>query len=54
VGLGVEGRDLADHVLDVFTDDEERALEEWLATAGLAVRAVLTEGLDAAMNRFNR
>jgi PTH1 family peptidyl-tRNA hydrolase len=54
VGRGEEERDLADHVLDPFSGEEERMLAEWLETAGTAVRVALTEGLDAAMNRFNR
>jgi PTH1 family peptidyl-tRNA hydrolase len=54
VGGGEEEFDVADHVLDPFTEDEESAMEAWLVRAGEGVRMFLTEGPEAAMNRFNR
>lgn len=51
-GAETEG-DLAAHVLEAFTDEEEKAIEPWLAKAAEGVSVFLAEGPDAAMNRFN-
>jgi len=54
VGDGEPGRDLRDHVLEPFSPEEEDALEPWLAGAADGVAVFLSEGPEAAMNRFNR
>jgi len=46
--------DAADHVLEDFTPEEEERAGELVVRAADAVIAILTDGLDAAMNRFNR
>jgi PTH1 family peptidyl-tRNA hydrolase len=51
-GAEAEG-DLAAHVLEPFTEEEEEAIESWLRKATEGVRVFLREGPDAAMNRFN-
>ena len=53
VGRPQGGHDTADHVLQGFARDEERALPEHLARAADAVTVALAEGVDIAMNRFN-
>ena len=46
--------DVAAWVLERFTPQEEQALPALVATAADALAAWLFEGLEAAMNRFNR
>lgn len=53
VGGAESGGDLAGHVLEAFSDEEEKAIEPWLARAVDGVRVFLAQGPDAAMNRFN-
>lgn len=53
VGGGEAGRDLREYVLEPFSEDEEKGMGPWLAGASECVRVLLTEGVDAAMNRFN-
>lgn len=43
-----------DHVLGRFTDDQLHTLQPALQTAADAVETWLTDGLDAAMNRYNK
>jgi PTH1 family peptidyl-tRNA hydrolase len=45
---------LHDHVLGRFTPDEEDALGSVLDRAAEAIRAILKNGLAAAMNEFNK
>jgi PTH1 family peptidyl-tRNA hydrolase len=54
VGRPPPERDASSHVLSDFSQEEERALEELLQRATDAVVAMVVEGTDAAMNRFNR
>ena len=55
VGPAPEGlEDLADYVLDEFTADERTSIEELLEPMSLAVECWLEEGIEEAMNRFNR
>jgi PTH1 family peptidyl-tRNA hydrolase len=42
-----------DHVLSGFTRDEKKIIKKVIPNVGLAVTCLLTEGLEAAMNRFN-
>jgi PTH1 family peptidyl-tRNA hydrolase len=46
--------DLADYVLDVPSAEERDAIGALLDRMAEAVECWLTEGIDAAMNRFNR
>lgn len=53
VGQKPEGYDLADYVLGHFSKDDQKTMEEAFKEAGNAAVTIMTEGLDAAMNRFN-
>jgi PTH1 family peptidyl-tRNA hydrolase len=46
--------DLADFVLDEFTAEERSAMRELLDPMSEAVETWLQDGIEAAMNRFNR
>jgi PTH1 family peptidyl-tRNA hydrolase len=52
-GDGREAADLADYVLEEFTPDESAAVRDLVAIGSDAVEAVVTAGIEAAMNRFN-
>ena len=57
IGVGpppAELDDLADYVLDEFGSDERKVVEELLDPMSEAVEAWLQDGIEAAMNRFNR
>ncbi len=54
VGRGDPRRELADHVLARFDADETAAVIESVARAADAVECFIAEGVEAAMNRFNR
>ncbi len=54
VGRGDPRRDLADHVLAVFDGDERDEVDRAIARAADAVETFLAEGIEAAMNRYNR
>ncbi len=55
VGRPGDGRvDTADHVLQGFSDDEEKVLRGRLDAAAEAIETWLFDGLQTAMNRFNR
>jgi PTH1 family peptidyl-tRNA hydrolase len=54
VGRGDTRRDLADHVLARMAPDERDTLREAALRAADACEMFITEGIDAAMNRFNR
>ncbi|WP_027719206.1 aminoacyl-tRNA hydrolase [Desulfovirgula thermocuniculi] len=55
VGIGrpPEGVAVVDWVLSEFAPEELPAVERAVAEASQAVRLALTEGMEAAMNRFN-
>ena len=53
VGEKPKGYDLADYVLGHFSKEEQTVMEEAFAEAGAAAVAIMTEGIDAAMNRYN-
>jgi PTH1 family peptidyl-tRNA hydrolase len=46
--------DPTEFVLDRFTPEERRTIDEAVAVAADAVMVVATEGLAVAMNRYNR
>ena len=57
IGVGprpMDYDDLADYVLDRFTSEERARLDELLDTLCQAVECWLEEGIERAMNRFNR
>jgi peptidyl-tRNA hydrolase, PTH1 family len=54
VGRGDGRRDLADHVLARFDGDERGIISDSVARAADAVEAFVEDGIDGAMNRFNR
>jgi PTH1 family peptidyl-tRNA hydrolase len=53
IGEGDGEEDLVEHVLDRFSEEEEREIGSWLERAGAGVRVFLTEGAGPAMSRFN-
>ena len=54
VGPQPPGMDSADYVLGRFTAEQEKQFEEVLGGACEAVLLAADEGLEAAMNRFNK
>lgn len=54
IGPVPEDRDLADFVLDRFPKEQEALMEEAKKRAVLAVETYLKDGVEAAMNMFNR
>ena len=54
VGEKPEGYDLVDHVLGHFTEAERKVMDDAVTRAADAVRAIIAEGPDAAMNDYNR
>jgi peptidyl-tRNA hydrolase, PTH1 family len=56
LGIGVEQRTSngAKYVLAPFRKSQYKVVDEVLDTAAAAVNVILTEGIAAAMNRFNR
>ena len=54
VGRGDTRRDLSDHVLSRIPAEEREALESAVGDAAEAAEVFATEGIDAAMRRFNR
>lgn len=53
VGEKPERMDLADYVLSHFSKEEQPIMEQAYRDAAAAAVSVMTEGIDAAMNRFN-
>jgi len=53
VGEKPKGYDLADYVLGHFSKDEQKVMEEAVKSATDAIRTIIMEDIDAAMNRFN-
>lgn len=53
VGAKPAGWDLVDYVLGHFSGGERKTMDESCDRAADAIRAILTDGADAAMNRFN-
>ena len=54
VGRGDKRRDLADHVLARFEPEERSVIEDAIGRAADAAELFITDGVPAAMNRFNR
>ena len=53
VGEKPKNYDLADYVLGHFPSEERTAMDEAAKTAAEAIRMIITESADAAMNHFN-
>lgn len=54
VGAKPKGWDLADYVLGRFSDSERKMIDESIRDAGDAVELILSQGIDGAMNRYNK
>ena len=54
VGAKPEGWDLADYVLGRFPKDEEPLIREAICEAAKACEAIICDGMDSAMNVYNR
>jgi PTH1 family peptidyl-tRNA hydrolase len=54
VGGKPDGRDLVGHVLGHFSKQDRENLEEAVTQAADAVRMIISEDADKAMNAFNR
>ena len=56
VGVGAKPKDwdLADFVLGRFSDSDRKLVDEGINDAAEAVEMILSEGVDAAMNKYNR
>ncbi len=56
VGVGAKpsGWDLADYVLGRFPSSERPVINDAIKSAAKAVELILAEGVDAAMNQYNR
>lgn len=54
VGEKPKGYDLADYVLGRFDGTDRKIMDQAALTAADAVRLILTEGADAAMNVYNK
>jgi len=53
VGRGADQRNLADHVLSRFENDEAADVERMTARAADAAEMFITSGIEAVMNAFN-
>lgn len=55
VGIGKkEGIDVSEYVLSPFTKEEKPIIEEKILQAAQSVVTILCEGLEKAMNKYNR
>lgn len=54
VGEKPKGWDLADYVLGHFSPQERTLVDEAALRAADAIRTIITQGADVAMNEFNR
>ena len=54
VGAKPKGWDLADYVLGRFSSDERSAVDKAIKEAADAVEMILKDGIEAAMNHYNR
>lgn len=54
IGEKPKGWDLADYVLGHFSAQERKLMDEAAARAAEAIRKIIAQGADAAMNEYNR
>ena len=53
VGEKPKGYDLANYVLGHFSKEEKPVMDEALKKAADAVESIITDGIEAAMNKYN-
>jgi PTH1 family peptidyl-tRNA hydrolase len=53
-GAGRSGTDLAEYLLSPFDDNELQRVDNLVASAAQAVKTILEEDVESAMNRFNK
>lgn len=53
VGKKPEQMDLVDHVLGHFDKDDRTVIDSTILTACDAIEAILTDGIETAMNKYN-
>ncbi len=53
IGKKQDNQDLADFVLSRFSKDDQEIIESSILTGAESVEAIIKEGLDQAMNKFN-
>jgi PTH1 family peptidyl-tRNA hydrolase len=53
VGEKPKGYDLADYVLGHFTGDEKKIMDQAAKDAAQAVRSIMNDGIESAMNKYN-
>ncbi len=54
IGKPEENQDPAEYVLQRFTELEEKNLDSFIRSAIDAIKIILTDGVDRAMNKFNK
>ena len=54
VGEKPEGYDLVDYVLGHFPKEDQEVMDESVGRAADAVEVMITDGVDAAMNQYNK
>lgn len=54
VGEKPKGYDLADYVLGHFSKDEMKRMDETVIQVNQAVKSIVTDGIENAMNQFNK
>lgn len=54
VGAKIEGQDLVNHVLGHFSGEDRKLVEDAISNAADAVRLMVQEQTDAAMNQYNK
>ena len=53
VGIGHPESDVISYVLKGFTSEEREIVKQVMTTVSDAIYCILSEGIDAAMNRYN-
>ncbi len=54
VGAKIEGQDLVNHVLGHFSGEDRKLVEDAISNAADAVRLMVQEQTDTAMNQYNK
>lgn len=54
VGSKPRGYDLADYVLGRFNEEDQKTIRETLKHASKACTYIISEGIDASMNQYNK
>jgi len=53
VGIGHPEGDVISYVLKGFTSEEREVVKQVMTTVSDAIYCIISEGIDAAMNRYN-